>query len=155
MASYRKPFDNRLQILVQDGTDANTMRPIMPVSGPAGHDVYTFLMPYDTLKENITQRAIDYIKLRTGVDVTKNEIKNIVKTGEINDDEIIQKNLEYIFKESHRRQYDECFNWLFIDWYAIERSAEWIMSFYGKVYNTTKVDINSTKVTGDNWINIS
>jgi phosphopantetheine adenylyltransferase len=51
MASYRKPFDNRLRVLVQDGTNADTMKPIMPVSGPAGHDVYTFLMPLETLKE--------------------------------------------------------------------------------------------------------
>ena len=62
MASYKKPFDNRLLILVQDGTDANNMKPMMPVSGPAGHDVYTFLMPLDTIRAKKPKKQYNTIK---------------------------------------------------------------------------------------------
>lgn len=47
---YKKPFDNRLQILIQKDSASKT-ESYMPVDGSKGTDAYSFLMSLETLNE--------------------------------------------------------------------------------------------------------
>lgn len=164
MASYRKPFDNRLQILVQDGTDANTMRPIMPVSGPAGTDVHTFLMPLETLmskrpqletvkqfqkrifEENNIQKTLEFTYQNKAKDKTTTVIREwaggILKRTQTNSDKNgYDKTIKYGWNEEAKNKYME-----------LEDKYNESVDIFNNQYNTQKKEIEKARNNPANFL---